>query len=423
MSEQLTRRTFLTSATVASVAVSTLAARDQKTIQLAVVGCGGRGNDLGKLFSKIPQVVISHACDPDENRAKKLADDLKKLTGAEEGPKVVSDFRTILSEKNLDGILVATPNHWHAPAGILACAHGKHAYVEKPCSHNPREGELLVQAARKYKCHVQMGNQRRSYPKIIEAMQRLHKGDLGRVYAAKCWYFNARPSIGKGQATEIPKGLDYALWEGPAPHKEFRSNFLHYNWHWFWNWGNGELGNNGIHMIDLCRWGLQVDYPEKVTSTGGRYHFDDDQETPDTQIVTFDFPNKKTITWEGQSCVMHPVSQPADVIFYGEKGSLMIRGSGYSIHDLRGKEIEKVAGTDGMLAHATNFIEAIRGSATLNSEILEGHKSTLLCHLGNIAHRVGHALQCDPRDGKIKDDAKAMQLWSRDYTKGFEPTV
>src|SRR5262249_2593679 len=199
-------------------------------------------------------------------------------------------------------LTVATCNHWHAPATILACAAGKHVYVEKPCSHNPNEGELMVAAARNHKRFVQMGNQRRSWPKIIEAMDQLHKGIIARGYLAQSWYYNRRPSIGHGKEAPIPEGLDYDLWQGPAPRRPFKSNYLHYNWHWFWHWGNGELGNNGIHMIDLCRWGLGVDYPVRVTSAGGRYRYADDQETPDTQVVAFEFEGRKTITWEGLSC-------------------------------------------------------------------------------------------------------------------------
>src|SRR6202011_722449 len=163
------------------------------------------------------------------------------------------------------------------------------------------EGEVLVQAARKFKRQVQMGNQRRTWEKVAEAIQKLHDGVIGRVYLAQSWYTNNRPTIGRGKATEPPKELDYALWQGPALEKAFRSNYLHYNWHWFWHWGNGELGNNGVHMLDLCRWGLGVDYPIRVTSTGGRYRFDDDQETPDTHVVTYDFADKKSIMWQGYS--------------------------------------------------------------------------------------------------------------------------
>jgi predicted dehydrogenase len=316
----------------------------------------------------------------------------------------------------------AACNHWHAPSAILACQAGKHVYVEKPCSHNPREGELLVAAARKADRRVQMGNQRRSYPKIIEAMQALREGAIGRVYFAQSWYTNNRPTIGKGEAGTPPAGLDYELWEGPAPHRAFKSNYLHYNWHWFWHWGNGELGNNGVHMIDLCRWGLGADYPSQVTSAGGRYRYKDDQETPDTHVVSFDFPGGRTATWEGFSCNQIPL-KAVEVLFQGETGSLAIIGNGYAVFDPKGKEVKKVPGTSSDEMHIDNLLAAIRSGEKLNSEIEEGHKSTLLCHLGNIAHRTGRTLHCDPTNGRVKDDPAALKMWSREYASGWEPKV
>jgi predicted dehydrogenase len=203
----------------------------------------------------------------------------------------------------------------------------------------------------------------------------------------------------------------------------FHTNYLHYTWHWFWHWGNGELGNNGIHYLDLCRWGLGVEFPIHVTSSGGRYRYEDDQQTPDTQVVAYEFDGRKSITWEGLSCNNFPDGQKADVIFYGDKGSLRITGSGYSIHDPKGKEIEKVAGGGGDSTHIGNFLAAIRGAGKLSSEIEDGHKSTLLCHLGNIAHRTGRALKCSAKDGAVIDDKEAMTFWKREYEKGWEPTV
>ncbi len=194
--------------------------------------------------------------------------------------------------KAVDALVIATCNHWHAPAAILACAAGKHVYVEKPCSHNPREGEMMVAAARKHRRLVQMGNQRRSMPAAIEAIAQLRSGVIGRVYYAQSWYLNTRPSIGAGKSAPVPEGLDYDLWQGPVPRRPFKSNYLHYNWHWFWHWGNGELGNNGVHAVDTCRWGLGVDYPVQATSVGGRFCHEDDQETPDTNVATFRFADR-----------------------------------------------------------------------------------------------------------------------------------
>lgn len=337
MSEPVTRRTFLASATVAAAFANPARAMSETKITLGVMGTGGRGTDLGQSFAKFEDVAVNYACDVDEGRATKAAAAFAKAGGAETKP--VFDFRRILDDKGIDGLIVATCNHWHAVAAILACQAGKHVYVEKPCSHNPQEGEWLVQVARQKKRHVQMGNQRRSYGHYIDAIKQLHDGVLGRVYLAKSWYFANRGSIGKGKETDPPKGLNYELWEGPAPHKPFHDNYLHYNWHWFWHWGNGELGNNGIHSIDICRWGLGVDYPIRVVSTGGRYRYDDDQQTPDTHTVGFEFEGKKLITWEGLSCNSNPLGAGFDVVFQGEKGSMVLRDGGYTIHDPKGKEI------------------------------------------------------------------------------------
>ncbi|MEZ6140700.1 MAG: Gfo/Idh/MocA family oxidoreductase [Zavarzinella sp.] len=417
---ELNRRTFV-GASLATGLSTSLALGDDSVVKLGVLGTGGRGTSLSQSFAKISGVEVHAVCDTDASRMGMAAAALKKTTGLE--PKQEADFRKVLEMKDLNAVVIASPNHWHAPMAILACKAGKHVYVEKPCSHNPREGEILVEVARKHQRHVQMGNQRRSFPAIQEACKAVQEGIIGRAYLAEAWYYNTRGSIGIGKLEPAPEGLDYKLWQGPAPEKPFKSNYLHYNWHWFWHWGNGELGNNGVHMLDTCRWGLGVDYPTAVTSSGGRYHFEDDQETPDTHSVAFEFEGRKQIRWYGFSCVVCPNGQQADVVFYGDKGSLAVRGGSYTVYDLKGKEIKKVAGKDGTAAHFENFIATIRGQATLNSEISEGHRTTLLCHLGNIAHRVGRRLKCDPKNGKILDDGEAMKLWSREYARGWEPTV
>ena len=415
-----TRRTFL-GTSLAGLAAAPAAASANDKIVVGVMGCGGRGNDLAPTFARQPNVEVAYVCDVDAARAGKLGDKLAKAAAAP--PKVVGDFRRVLDDKAVDVFVCAACNHWHAPATILACAAGKHVYVEKPCSHNPREGELMVAAARKAGRHVQMGNQRRSWPAVIEAMQALRDGVIGRAYFGQAWYTNNRQSIGTGVAKDPPAGLDYDLWQGPAPRRPFRSNTLPYTWHWFWHWGNGELGNNGVHMIDLLRWGLGVGAPSLVTSAGGRYRFHDDQETPDTHVVGFNFPGDKTITWEGFSCNQIPRDKPVDCLFQGETGSLAVIGSGYAVYDPKGKEVRKQTGPGGDEVHVANLIAAVRGTAKPNSEIEEGHKSTLLCHLGNIAHRVGRALHCDPATGTVLNDPDAMRLWSREYAPGWEPRV
>lgn len=423
MANLLDRRRFVQSAVSAGVAVGlggrVLGASDR--IVVGVMGMGGRGTALARGFEQQNGVEVGYVCDVDPKRAGRAADEIAKIKG--HTPKSLTDFRRILDDKAVDVLVIATCNHWHAPAAILGCTAGKHVYVEKPCSHNPREGELIVEAARKHKRAVQMGNQRRSWPKVIEAIEQVRGGVIGRAYFAQCLYTNNRPSIGKGKETMAPEGLDYDLWQGPAPRRPFHNNYLHYNWHWFWHWGNGELGNNGVHSIDICRWGLGVDYPIQVNSIGGRYRYDDDQETPDTNIVTYNFDGKKSIAWEGLSCNQLPNGKTADMLFHGENGSLAISDGGYTIYDPKGKEVKKVAGPGSDTVHIANFLDGVRGSGKLNSEIEEGHKSTLLCHLGNIAYRLGRTLHCDGKNGQVRDDKQASAQWSREYEKGWEPKV
>jgi predicted dehydrogenase len=336
-------------------------------------------------------------------------------------PKGLKDFRKALEDPDLDAVSIATPNHWHAPATILACAAGKHVYVEKPGSHNPREGELMVKAARRNDCVVQMGNQRRSWPWIHEAIERLHNGEIGPLRFARTWYNNQRPPIGQGKEVAVPDWLDFSLWQGPAPEQPYKDNLVHYNWHWRWNWGNGELGNNGIHALDVARWGLQVDCPKRVSCGGGRYHYRDDQETPDTYIATFDFGDKGA-SWESHSHHPHGFQGASfGVTFYGENGSMVIAGNQAVIYDLNNDEVDRIKGRWNDRDHFRNFLDSIRTGKKLNAEIEEGQKSTLWCHLGNIAYRTGHTLNLDPVQRRIIGDPKAAALWTRDYRSGWEP--
>ncbi len=350
-------------------------------------------------------------------------------------PKGIGDFRKSLESKDVDLMVIAAPDHWHAPAALLAMQAGKHVYLEKPCSHNPAEGEMLIEAAKRYKKSIQMGNQRRSYPNVVEAINELKKGAIGRPYFGKAWYTNNRESIGIGKVTEVPGWLNWDLWQGPAPRKSFKDNIIHYNWHWFWNWGTGEALNNGTHMVDLLRWGFGVDYPTKVSSNGGRFRYQDDWETPDTQVINLDFGNDVSMTYEGRSCNGKTIEDSAvGVIFYGEKGSLMIPGGNeYRVYDLNSKLIKEVKDTKGIdprdLAnpsshldslHIGNLFNNILKGEALKSDIDSGHKSTLLVQLGNIAQRVGHSLEINPANGHIVGDKNAQKLWSRQYEKGWE---
>jgi len=404
------------------------------SIRLAVIGANGRGAGMAAIFAKQPNTAVTYVCDVEEKARQKGIDAVIKA--GKDAPRGENDFRKILASKDLDAVYIATPDHWHAPAAIICCAAGKHVYVEKPLSHNPHEGELAVAAARKYKRVVQMGAQRRSWKLLREGIAELKAGAIGKVHLAKCWYTNSRKSIGTGRETAIMPGLDYDLWQGPAPRMPYKDNLIHYNWHWFWHWGTGEALNNGTHEIDVARWGLGIDYPLTVNSTGGRYYFKDDWQTPDTQLITFGTP-EATVIWEGRSCSPFKV-EGADrgVLFYGEKGTLLTGHNGYTIYDEKGsklKEIKSDAVVDGRntsspneeldAVHIADFLECIRLSKTPNADVEIGYKSTLWVQLGNIAHRVGHTLKIDPANGHITGDRQAMELWGREYQPGWEPKV
>jgi predicted dehydrogenase len=405
-------------------------------VVVGVMGTNSRGMFLAKNFAGLPNTEVGYICDVDQTVLDRTIEGIGKQTGKR--PKGFTDIRKLLEVKDLDALVIAAPDHWHAPAAIMACQAGKHVYVEKPCSHNPKEGEWLVEAAAKHKRLVQMGSQRRSFSNVKDAIQKLHEGAIGRVYFARGWYTNWRQPIGKGKEVSVPSNLNFDLWQGPAPRRKFRDNLVHYNWHWFWHWGTGEALNNGTHEIDVMRWGLGVDFPVKVTSAGGRFAFQDDWETPDTQTITFNFPNNTAITWEGRSCNgYNSEGSSRGVVFYGDKGTLSYPGANsYTIYDNKNNVIAEVkddtpfdpTNTVSPLEkldsfHLQNFVNAIREQEPLTAPISEGHKSNVLPLLGNISYRVGRTLNCDPKDGHILNDKEAMSLWKRDYEKGWEIKV
>ena len=427
MQNKIPRRDFIrqTSTLTAAVALSPVALRaansSNRKITIAVMGCNNRGMNHIDGYLAQPDAEIAWICDVDSRAVEKGIAAVEKKTGGK--PKGARDIRKVLEDKSLDAISIATPDHWHAPATVLACAAGKHVYVEKPGSHNARESELIVAAARKNKRVVQMGNQRRSWLWVIEAISALHSGEIGKVFFARAWFTNHRPAIGHGKVVPVPDWLDFSLWQGPAPERPFKDNILHYNWHWFWNWGTGELGNNGVHGLDLARWGLRVDSPKRVTCGGNRYHFQDDWESPDIYVAMFDFGNCG-IAWEGQSCDPRGFEgEKFGVNFYGEKGSLAIAGNNATFFDLNDKVVHEIKGKSDDTRHFRNFLDAIADGKKLNSEIEDGQCSTMLCHLGNIAWRTGHTINFDSQSRKIAGNKSAMKYWSREYRHGWEPRV
>ena len=405
-----------------------------ETIRVSMMGVNSRGNALAQTFAEQTNCDVLHVCDVDSRAIDKCR---KMLEGVQQGiqTKAFGDFRKSLESKDIDAMVIAAPDHWHAPAALLAIQAGKHVYVEKPCSHNPNEGEILEKASARYGKTIQMGNQRRSYPNVIKGIQELKDGVIGRVYFGKGWYTNNRQSIGIGKEVAVPEWLDWNLWQGPAPRRAFKDNIVHYNWHWFWHWGTGEALNNGTHMVDLLRWGMGVDFPIRVSSNGGRFFCKDDWETPDTQVISLDFKEGVSMTWEGRSCNGRYIEgSSVGVTFYGEKGSMfMDGGNGYTIYSLDNKVIKEVKPTQNIDArnlahpsgnldaiHVQHFFDNIYARGELHSDIHSGHRSTLLVQLGNIAQRVGHSLETDSSNGHILNDKEAQKLWSRSYETGWE---
>jgi predicted dehydrogenase len=429
----MTRRTFLKQTSLATAGLATwstarplrAAPGPNDKVRVAVIGCNGRGMQHIAGYLALPQAEIAYICDVDSRAvAKGIAAVAKKQSRPPQGAK---DLRHVLDDPSVDAISIATPDHWHTSATVLACAAGKHVYVEKPGSHDGHESEVIVAAARRYRRVVQMGNQRRSWPWVQEAIQALHAGELGQLYFSRAWYTNHRATIGHGKPAPVPDWLDYSLWQGPAPEFPYQDNILHYNWHWFWRWGTGELGNNGVHALDLARWGLQVDLPRRVTCGGGRYHFQDDWETPDLYVATFDY-GAKAITWEGQSCDPRGFEGAGfGVNFYGERGTMTITDHA-AIYDLDQKLVRDIpghmhGGYSLDVIHFANFLDGIREGKSLHSEIEDGQKSTRLCHLGNIAWRTGQTVNFDPATGQILNSPAASALWKRTYREGWEPRV
>jgi len=402
-------------------------------IRASVMGVNSRGTALAQNFAFQKNCDVIHICDVDSRAIEKCVNTVKKVQ--ETKPEAFEDFRKSLESKDVDLMVIAAPDHWHAPAALLALQAGKHVYVEKPLSHNPNEGEILVEAAARYGKSIQMGNQRRSWPNVIEAISELKKGTIGKPYFGKGWYTNNRGPIGIGKEVAVPEWLNWDLWQGPAPRKNYKDNIVHYNWHWLWHWGTGEALNNGTHMIDLLRWGFDVDYPVKVSSNGGRFRYKDDWETPDTQVINLDFENDISMSWEGRSCNgKHIEGSSVGVEFYGEEGSILISGGNeYKIFDLKNNIVKEVKDTKEIdsrdaanpashldALHIRNLFGNILTGEKLKADIDSGYKSTLLVQLGNIAQRVGHSLEINPENGHIVGDKKAQKLWSRDYEKGWE---
>ncbi len=403
-------------------------------LNFAINGLNGRGHaHLSSLGANSKTARVAFICDVDSGILAKFSADAEQRLGY--APKAETDFRHALESKDVDAITVATPDHWHTPMAVLGLKAGKHVYVEKPSSQNPREGELLVAAQRKYGRLVQVGDQQRSSDYTIRMMQKIHDGLIGEAYQAKSWYANTRGSMGIGKPATVPASLNWDLWQGPAPRSEYKDNIHPYNWHWLRRYGTGETLNNGTHEVDICRWALQAEFPQVVTASGGRYQFKDDWQFPDTIITNFEYPGK-LISWEGHSCQgMRLYDRDRGSVISGTKGSVVIDRDGYDVFDWKGKQTDTfrvghvtstsdLVGADSMTdAHFANFISAIRGQEKLNSPASVANVTVTMLLLSNIAWFVNRRLRIDTENAHILDDSEAMKYWARTYEKGWEVTV
>ena len=397
-------------------------------VRLGVLGIGGRGKDHLGGYSKLDNVEIVAICDIDDSHiAKGLVqlDNLKKPK-----PQTYKDVRKLLEDKSIDAISIASPNHWHTLMTVWGCQAGKDVYVEKPCSHNIFEAKQIVAAARKYNRMVQQGSQIRSSVAVQDGVQKMRDGLIGDVYMARGLCYKRRNTIGHAPVEPVPEGVDYDLWTGPSPMHQFTKNRFHYNWHWFWDTGNGDLGNQGIHEMDVARWGLGVKYPVKVSAIGGHFMFDDDQETPNTLNCAFEFNENgkhKMLEFEvrhwysnGEATVHDRGNNAIGNLFYGSKGYMAV--DSYSSYKtwLGAEQAEGPKANQGG-DHFLNFIEAVRSRKreTLHAEIEEGAASTVLVHLANISYRVGRTVHFDANTMTCAGDAEANKLLTRNYRKPF----
>ena len=407
-------------------------------INMAVIGIGGMGKNHIRAYQRVKNVSVAALCDIDENffepRIKTFFTD-KGL----QRPKTYIDMRNLYEDKDIDAVSIVIPNHWHALAAIWAIQAGKHVSVEKPCCHNIYEGMKLVEAAKKYNVIVQDGAEQRSNPCANSMADYLHSGQLGEVYMAKGMCYKRRNTIGIAPDAPVPNGVHYDLWMGPAPKKPFSKNRFHYNWHWQWDYGNGDMGNQGVHEIDIARWGLGVKLPTKISAVGGHFMFNDDQETPNTLMANFEFDNpnggnekKKILQFETRHWISNRegmIENAKEVnnsyktstknnignLFYGAKGYMQKNVNQWKAY--AEVDSQEVASGKGLGNHYKNFCDAIRANdqSLAKADIEEGFYSCALIHLGNISYRLGRSLEFDPKTMRFKNDNEANAMLTRKY--------
>jgi predicted dehydrogenase len=420
----ITRRDFVKSSVAAGVAVAMPYSRVRganSDLRVGVAGLRGRGGGLVSEFHSLAGVRVVALCDVDKDVLEKA---VKRFKERKEKVEAYTDCRRMAEDKSIDVVAIATPDHWHVPLSAYSVVAGKDVYVEKPLSHTIAEGRLLVELARKHKRIVQHGSQSRSTEGVRQGIEYLRSGELGKIRMAKAINCQFRAPIGREADTEAPAHVDYDLWLGPAPKRPFNPNRFHYNWHWFWDYGTGDIGNDGIHQIDIARWGLGVEMPKAVSCSGGQLFYDDDHETPDTQVATFEYDDVYLMfemrLWTPYLQEGHDNGN----IFYGDKGKVSIGRNGWEV-TLK-DEKKGPSGPRGRESHIANFIAAVRSRkvSDLNADVEQGHYSAALCHIANIAMRVGRRLRFDAKRERFIDDDQANTYLTKEYRKGFElPTL
>ena len=422
-----TRRTFLQAAAAAAIPASKILGAND-AIRVAVIGLGGRGHAHMQAYTAIPGCRVTAVCDVDQAALERGVAFVEKRQGSK--PAGYPDMRQVFEDKNVDAVSMPLPNHWHALATIWACQAGKDVYIEKPACHNVWEGRKMVEAARKYQRMVQVGSQSRSHPHVIHAVQLLREGAIGKVYMAKGLCFKRRKSIGHKPDSPIPPGVNWDYFLGPAPMRPFNELRFKYNWHWFWDTGNGDIGNQGVHQMDIARWGLgQEGLPSAVVSTGGKFAYQDDQETPNTQLASFNYGGAELVfevrglltgtegglAREGGNCIGN--------LFYGSDGYMALDGN--SLQVFQGEDhkqtVNQQATKEATQAHMENFLAAMRtrNHKDLTADVAEGVTSAALCHLANISYRTGRKLAFDPQGWKFVGDAEADRMLTRDYRSPY----
>ena len=406
------RRMFLAGA------VSAMAAPNER-VRVAMIGIRGRGRGLTGDVLALDGMEVAAFVDVDDRVVARV----QKMVNEKQGRDAVyhRDLRRVLDDKSIDAVVIATPDHWHAPAAIMACDAGKDVYVEKPCSHNLREGRLMLEAARTHKRVMQVGTQARSRASTMRAIEVARSGVLGKIRMAKAWNVQLRENIGHGKEGPPPAEVDYDLWLGAAEALPYRDNRFHYNWHWWWNFGTGDMGNDGVHQIDIARWAMGGGAPVRASGWGRKTFFDDDQQTPDSMSITFDYAGGEALLFEQR--IWNPYGmggQDNGVAVYGSDAVLEIgrwdRNWGYRLFDRKGSLVKSDQGPEDE-GHMRNFLDCLRTRKQPNADIEIGHTSTLHTHLGNIVARTGRNVEFDPTAESIKSDSEASALLSRRYRK------